>query len=51
MKKDEDYLYYTRQEIAVLEDMLNGLKIQERHILKTKNQQGWLDYILEWLGY
>lgn len=51
MKKDEDYLYYTRQEITVLENMLNDLKIRERYILKKKNQQGWLDYILEWLGY
>jgi len=51
MKKEEDYLYYTRQEITVLENMLNDLKIRERIILKGKNQQGWLDYILEWLGY
>jgi hypothetical protein len=51
MKKDEDYLYYTRQEIIVLENMLNDLKIRERYMLKEKNQQGWLDYILEWLGY
>lgn len=51
MKKDEDYLYYTRQEITVLENMLYNLKMRERIILKEKNQQGWLDYILEWLGY
>lgn len=51
MKKDEDYLYYTRQEITVLENMLYNLKLRERNILKEKNKQGWLDYILEWLGY
>ena len=51
MQKDDEYLYYTRQEIQVLEDMLYKLKLKERLIMKKNNQQGWWDYLWEWLGY
>ena len=51
MQKDDEYLYYTRQEIQILENMLYKLKIKERFIMKKNNQQGWWDYFWEWLGY
>jgi hypothetical protein len=51
MQKDDEYLYYTRQEIQVLEDMLYKLKLKERLMIKKNNHQGWWDYLWEWLGY
>jgi hypothetical protein len=51
MQKDDEYLYYTQQEIEVLEKMLYKLKIKERILLKKKNLQTWIDYLWEWFGY
>ena len=51
MQTNDEYLYYTRQEIEVLENMLYNLKLKERIIMKKYNTQGWLDYLWEWFGY
>lgn len=49
IKRDE--LYNTRDEIIILEKLLQEAIWRRRIILKKRQLQGWWDWVLEWVGY
>ena len=47
----KDRFYIAREEVKALTQLLKEAHDRQRHLLKKENQQGWWDWLCEWIGY
>lgn len=47
----KDRFYIAREEVKALTRLLKEANDRQRHLLKKENQQGWWDWLCEWIGY
>ena len=48
---NNEKLWSTKEEIKILENLIEELYKKQRELLKKDGKQGWWDYILELIGY
>ena len=47
----KDRFYIAREEVKALTQLLKEARDRQRLLFKKENQQGWWDWLCEWIGY